>query len=456
MTESDFLKQFVPEEESSGCYSVMVNGVTAYTLIRQEFRHQMALHYGVESMNLTGTRSKASFGHLIGSSFSSLWQLFKLRIKNKKYPVVILSFPRIEKIDGIYIDKFTDPLIEISDLNIPFLILEPGRMGVHFKPRVHSESMLNTDFIRVFSALASVLCYRSFKKKYARELGLLMDSLRALSNGQAQESILKSLLLQLTEINIYKRLYCRLGTKYVLGPTRPTEQFVSAHLMGAKVFELQHGITYGDSILYSGFRDPLLVPDCFLAFGDNAPANVYGIDEQRIVNIGWALQAYFDRVHPTGQRHGGSVLVISDPEISNILVRVVSRLATDNPTISFVIRPHPLENLSDESLNKISQHKNIVVQDNHINITETLMTFDMVVGENSTVLYEALSANKKVGKLFYPGLRPQFLVADDRDSFWEISNQNDFERFIKGRITDKKSKSIYSPFDKERFETLFY
>lgn len=452
MTEAEFLKYFVEKEEKADCYNVNIHGVTIYTLLRQEFRQQMAIQSGVESMQLRGEFNKSALWPILLSSIQSLWQMLKLWVSNRKYPIVFLPFPRIDKIDHVYVDKFTDPLIDVANISMPYIILETGRMGVHLKPRVHSNNIINADIIRVLSTLLSIMGAIWFKKKYKKEFRALMDSLHVLSEKPVNEkAIIKQFVSQYIELRFYKAVFQRLRTKYLLGPTRPAEPFIGGHLAGVMVCELQHGITYGETIMYSGFRDPMLVPDYFLAFGENKPFDVYGIEEQKMVNIGWALQDYIESLHPDKLKSSKSVLVISDPEITAVIFQVVMQLANDNPDILFEIRPHPHEIIMEECMAKIANVQNVKIQDNKINITETLMSFDMVIGENSTVLYEALANHKKVGRLFYKGLNPKYLEDSDRNCFWEIHNQYDFEQFLKEDVSKKASKCIYSPFNKEFF-----
>ena len=455
MGESEFIKRLVKEEANSGCYDIRVNGIRAYSLIRQEFRSRVIQKAGFETMKLRGHLRKFSVISILLSSLKSFCQMAKLLIMGQKYPIVFLPFPRIEKINGIFVDKFTDPLIDMAEIKVPYIFLETGRMGVHLKPREHEEQVINIDFVRFLAKLLSQVGYFWFKNRYRKELLLLINTLNMMSKDEVKQNyITKQLLSQYAEVNIYKFLFKRLRTTSVIAPTRPQEPFIAAHLVKASVFELQHGITYDETILYSGYRDPLLVPDYFLSFGNNIPSNVYGIDEKCIVNIGFALMDFINQKSLIDNTGKNSVLVVSDPEITNVITDVVVKLALDNPHITFAFRPHPHEIISEENKNKFTNLPNVYIQDNKINIIEALLAFNLIIGENSTVLYEALSMNKKVGKLFYRGLSPKYLIDEDKESFWEIRNQDDFNRFFKEEKSIKKSKSIYSPFNKDKFLSL--
>ena len=192
----------------------------------------------------------------------------------------------------------------------------------------------------------------------------------------------------------------------------------------------------------------------FLAFGDNRPLNVYGIDESKIVNVGWALWDFLARLKKNSQSEKKDILVISEPEVTDAIINAVVILAESYPDNTFFVRPHPHEIITDQQKSIINSKKNVMLQDCHINITEAMMNFDYVIGENSTVIYEALSEKKKVGRLFFEGLHPKYLQPEDKDCFWEIHNTDDFRTYLEDDLSARRSKSIYSKFNKEKFLSI--
>ena len=50
-------------------------------------------------------------------------------------------------------------------------------------------------------------------------------------------------------------------------------------------------------VLYSGYYNPDIDPDYFLTFGDACHKNVFGIPENKIINIGWAFKSYLKQQH---------------------------------------------------------------------------------------------------------------------------------------------------------------
>ena len=175
---------------------------------------------------------------------------------------------------------------------------------------------------------------------------------------------------------------------------------------------------------------------------------MYGIDENRIVNIGWAFPLLVKELNVLPVLSDKDILVISDPEITDSIIDIITKLAEKNPSYKFHIRPHPMERLGRRHLEQISSFSNIVIQDNKINSNVILDSFSHIIGENSTVLYEALSMGKKVGKLCYPVFHPVYLKQEDKEAVWEIASQQDFEKFVSGSLTTRRFLSIYSVFDK--------
>ena len=184
----------------------------------------------------------------------------------------------------------------------------------------------------------------------------------------------------------------------------------------------------------------------FLSFGKLTPSNVYGIGEDKIQEIGWAFAKFLKTLTPK-EPSTNDVLVISSPTITSSIIKTISQLANDNPQVYFHLRPHPSERLSQEQELIIKNSPNILLNDNKQNFLVTLMSFQHVIGENSTALYEALSLGKKVGVLHMNGLVPRYLQEEDKRYFWEIHNDSTFKLFLSEHKDSKPSLSIYSKFD---------
>ena len=445
------LKEFVKKEEESGCYTCCVAGDYVYNIIRTDVRRLYIKANGGEIMPFVSSLQKKK---VILSFFISFWHLMKLIIKYRHINNIIFPFHRIEKIGNIYVDKFTDPVIEFSSLKENSLIFERSRSGVHCTPRMHRNIVIFTDVLDVFARLYAVLFSQCFFIKYKNEFNQLFEVVNNLVSYS--ESDKKFAIRKITEYRalayFYRHIYRKLRPQKVFMVSKIAflPQLCEAKKMGITTIEFQHGITYGETSAYSGRREALFSPDYFFAFGNTSPRNVYGIDEKQIIDIGWAFPLLINQLNTLPKLSEKDILVISDPEITDKIVVTIRELATANPSYRFHIRPHPMEVLKEQHLSVIKHLKNVVIQDNRINSNIVLNSFTHIIGENSTVLYEALSAGKKVGKLCYPAFQPIYLNSEDHKAVWEIFSQEDFEKYVSEDIMTRKSLSIYSVFDPEK------
>jgi hypothetical protein len=452
MNPQELKKSICQRELEYGCYDPKIEGITIYTLIRREVRASVEREAGFQVMDVSMKVNKKA---ALRSSFISFLHLIRLFLSRKRYTTVFNAFPRVDRINGVYMDKFTDSVIEEGGIAGDYLILDHGRAGVHPKPRFHDDKIVYWDFLHVMARAYTVIFYKRFERKHQKVFDdVFMSIEKAFDLKFDRVTYVKMFYQNFLLINMLQVILRKKATKQVIGPARPLHLFIAAHRLGIKAIELQHGITYGETTLYSGYQDPLLVPDVFLAFGDNRPLNVYGIDESKIVNVGWALWDFLARLKKNSQSEKKDILVISEPEVTDAIINAVMILAESYPDNTFFVRPHPHEIITDQQKSIINSKKNVMLQDCHINITEAMMNFDYVIGENSTVIYEALSEKKKVGRLFFEGLHPKYLQPEDKECFWEIHNMDDFRTYLEDDLSARRSKSIYSKFNKEKFLSI--
>lgn len=458
MTEQEIIREISCKEQSAHLHEIKINNISLYTLVRRTTRERLLKEAGLVVMRANHSFYDVSKINVIKSCIISFLHILKICIFSRTYSTVFLSFQRMDSVNGVYLDKFTDPLIE-SLPNDDYIIFEMSFGGFHRQPRLHSSHVCYIDFVHLFAKCSFFLTYVFFYLKYKKKITLLCDTMHSSFNVKFNyHRCGKEIYIRLVSIKILKFILKKISARRILGPSRDnlTYMLLISKQLNIKCFELQHGITYGETIMYSGAYDKMMIPDIFLAFGDNKPLNVYGIDERRIFNIGWAFHDYIKKLPQEGNCQGKAVLVISDPEITDAIFKIVLKLAKANPEITFYIRPHPHEVVTAQNMEIIRGHNNINIQNKNINITVTLQGFKYVIGENSTVLYEALAINKRVGKLFSEGLNPRYLDDSDRSCFWEIKNQDDFIKFIEDSSTKKTSRSIYSPFNRQLFLDILY
>ena len=445
---SDFesaLIQLTEREARYKCGACTVDGIPVWDALRYQLRILYLRSQGHDYMD---TGSPVQIIGLFRSVIMSFFHLCRLR---GSYDCIFFSFPRMDRINGEYLDKFTDPIIEVADIK-SYLILERGRGGSHPAPRLHQDRIAYLEYLVALSVIDALFSFR-FKRKHKSELTQLCTSIRqAYGEILSEKAIERKAIDAICYVRRLASLLKRVNGKCVIGPSRTYQAFpfLAARVAGMKTIELQHGITYGETVMYSGYQSPGIVPDWFCEFGDNRPRDVYGIRPERMVNIGWALFDYLKTIPTELTVKEKDVLVISEPVVSEALLNAVCMLARENRDSVFYFRRHPHEHFTAEQLRLIESEPNVEVQDNGINIAVVLQSFTHVIGENSTVLYEALSMGKKVGRVFFDGLAPKYLTPEDKALFWEISDKESFESFLNAACT-KGQRSIYSPFDREAF-----
>lgn len=455
VTYDEIVKDVCQREIENGCYDVKIENVDIYNYVKRDFRNK--------ALSLYGLMEKASFVHQskwikLKAIIFSLYQLCDIIIRRKKFANCIYSFRRVDKVDGIYVDKFTDPLIDNSNIKDSFIVLEAGRDGLHSKPRCHDDQIIYVEFINALAILWSRMFVTKFKDKNSVTFDQLFKSIdRAFPNIEyTHDEVFKSVYYGVLKSKFYTFFFKKIQCERFFAPSRSDFQVMipAARKNKMMVVELQHGITYSESMTYSGFRSIMFTPDIFLAFGEMVPKNVYGIEEEKIYNIGFAFLDYIKDCLSSKEIEEGGVLLISEPSVTSKMVSVALKLAERYPNITFSFRPHPMEQLSKDQLERIKSVRNIVIDDNTQNIMVSLTQYKHVLGENSTVLYEALSLGCMVGKLTMEGLSPKYLEESDKSFFFEINNVDDFGVFYNCSKVNDNVKHIYSPYNREKFEEL--
>ena len=457
MDEQLLIIKIVQRENESGCFDIIIGGIPIHSCIAESLRMSFLKSQGFGQMV---NRQGANSADVIKTFFNSCYHLVKLLLSHRRYENLIYSFARVDKVGESYMDKFTDPVIELSDIKDNYIIFERSRGGKHSKPRAHSGNVVYSDSIDIILDIYARIFCGSYKKKHKNEF---VEYFKCIKDVYGEENINEQFLshdiyFRILKIRFYKWLFKKLGIKRLFSVSRNffLTLLYSAKSSGIPVYEFQHGITYAETTEYSGYRHPMFTPDKFLAFGDNEPKDVYGIDEKDIVEIGWAFGSYIEnvKVEELEDVREDDILVISDPTVTSQIIDATITLANSSPHLKFYIRCHPMELLTQEHVDKLEKYKNIHIQDRTINIAVVMKYFTNVIGESSTVLYEALSANKKVGKLFMSGMKPRYLKEEDSACFWKITGINDFKEFVNGKSDEKVSKSIYSEFKKEKVNAL--
>ena len=444
MQSDEVMRDICSREINYNLFNFRLDGVSIYQFISRGIREKFMELYG---LGLNYQNPPVSKIEKISNLARSLWQISKILLLRKKGTIVFHCFDRLERIDGIYLEKFTDPIIDELKLR-DYVILEPGRSGRHMKPRLHNDRVVYTSFISLFARIISILSTHYFKKKNSLLIDKLFISIEsAFPEIEFNKASLSSYIhFSIIRMRLYQFLFKKLQSKILFAPARGSFMHIipSAKKSGMKVFELQHGVTYKETITYSGYFDSYFTPDYFLSFGKIHSASGYGVKENQVVEIGFAFENYIKK-HIKQDTSEKKVLVVSSPNTSFAIVKATCNIASQFPDVIFYFRPHPLEQLDNERKSLLLAHSNIVIDDNQDSVYVTLNKFKYVLGESTTVLYEALPLGKKVGKLHMEGLEPRYIYDTDKQYFYQIEDKRSFSYFIYDKDS-KPSIRIHSDF----------
>ena len=449
----NFSKEFEEKEVDLGLYEIRIEGFYVYGFLRRILRALYADNGTANYMQTPVVSRKMKYNRwkFIVVSF---FQLLFFKISRRKTDTFIYSFFRTDKLGENYIDKFTDPYIDNSFIKESYIIFEKSKDFNHNTPRAHSSNVIYTDYIEYSGIRYANKKKNVFKKNNSTLLNVLWGKIDLLMMGVPydKEALIIRMLRDMYMTSYYKKVLVNHSVKRMFAPCRSAilNAMYACKELAIPVYEIQHGGAAA-GISYSGAQNYYFTPDYFYSYGDLDNKEMWSIAPNRIFNIGWALPRYIDKIPPIdyGKK---SVLVITNPVRTDRILDVIKELALLNPETSFYIRLHPIEKLSKFSADIIENTNNISIQDNTINISVVLRSFDYVVGETSTVLLEALSLGKKVGRLHYEGLKPEYMKDDEKDYEWMITDNISFVSFINDLSLIKYPHGLYSDFNQQLFE----
>lgn len=446
------LSELVVLENKYELDTIRISNLPIWNIIKYDIRRKFLLYKGI-CETLQSVNVKISFKQSMIGMWKSLYGFLKICIAPKKVDNIIMGFSRLDNINGMYIDRFTDPVIDLSKLKDNYIYFEYGRTGMHMSPRKNIKRVVYTDFIYLFSLIWGYSAAIPIMLLNYRELQQFKKCLVDVTSLDIKLFYLSRIIAEFKcNACIFEIIITRLNAKRVFGVSRILFKHASfaAKKKNLSVYEFQHGITLSNTELYSGNYIPEIDPDYFLLFGDSCPRDVFGIPKELTINIGWAFKQYIKGLS-NDNKFTNCCLVISEPQISNQIIEATLILAKHNPHINFHIRRHPQESFTVEQKSKFESTQNVIDCTNKKNSLLVVMAYDYIIGENSTVLYEGLSLGKKVARLNICGLHP--LLRNNNDSFYYIDRLEDFEKYINAPVKKMKA-DVYSDFNVELFNSF--
>lgn len=451
------LKEIKHQEEILKLYDTKVFNVPLWRLVRFQVRSEK-LKKETGFFNRT-TKVKLNVFSLLQNYIKSFFQLINLVFKAKKYKNIVFAFPRLVKHNGEYFDKFTDPIIEQTALKNQVLVVQRNLSGQQLKPRrSECSDIIMSDFVDYSSKLLAIVLSPLFYLIYCGEINTVYEKASkyfSLNNKFKLTTCFKIGEFYI-QMNFWNRLFSNVACNNILLVDREVffPHIVACKKKGIKTYELQHGVTHSETVLYTGSYQPKVDPDYFLTFGEKWQGTQFSMPIDRLINIGWAYRGWIqNKIENTVEKN--TVLVVSSPAITKNIIQTTTGLAEMHKSYKFVLRLHPQEELSEEQLERLKKYKNIVIDSKEKDSLIAVLTSEFCVGENSTVLYEAIDYGKKVGKIMYNGLHSKRESDKEIGGVFYLNNVDDFVHFVdKKQDDDYVPTGIYDKFEPLKFERL--
>lgn len=457
-TYSDIINDIKEKEIQVGIYEEKLLGFSFWRILRSHvIDRQMSVFHNFESRD--SQQKVIKILTLITNIFKSLFEYSKLFIKSTNKETVVFAFPRLQKLGDFFIDKFTDPVILNSNLKNNCLVFQRPLSGLHKAPRYNNSNVLYMDFFefipKIFGVLLSpfILPFLFFRtvKLYMKAKKILHVNVKDILKFHLKASTF------LISYAFHKAVLNKIKPKRVFFVSREVNYpiIVACNKLNIETYELQHGVTHANTILYSGKYDPVIDPDYFLVFGELWKGPQFGIPVEKIINIGWAYPKILSCFKSNNSFGDNTILVISEPTISTKLLDAITLIAEEYSQYEFHIRLHPQEKYGEYEMKIVNSINNIEIVDNSIEANLFLMAYKHIVGVNSSVLYEAISLNKNVGRIAFNGCKPHINFPIIKKVFTLIEDITDFTNFVDRQDEMKNlGNPFYSEFNMELFNKI--
>jgi len=387
-------------------------------------------------------------------------------IKRNSY--IVFGHPRRLLENNIYLDKYTDPFLELFNSNKKFCVIEkpvndiikfPNSLA-HYKPAItknlfYSESLFFLFYIfKIFlrfkiskKSLKEInFINKDFKKRFKLNINLLKKIFYLLPKFKSEYYVYRLLF----KIKKPKKIFivCSAGSEAII---------VAAKSLNIQTYELQHGSPSRGKLNYdySSGISKFSFPDYFLSFGSFWTRNVkLPISDKNIIQIGFP---YLNKKRNLKLKKLNQLLIISqigkNKELINLTLKIRKLLSK---RINIIFKFHPSENINviEHLAKNLKKNKITVIKDKSSDLYKYLSESKWILGVNSTSLYEALAFNCIIFVLKVPGY--EFMKNLIRKNFFTlIEDPKEFSKKIMfNKKKNKLNKSINFIFNKENNKNI--
>lgn len=383
-------------------------GLSLWPFIRHPFLFKQTFaKVGLTSVGKGVLTSKREL--LVTLLFSLLKNPFLLLFKKRKIWIVNSGITNI-KVNGVYTNRFAD--YYYRQFPEDTVLLEETAYGKHSLPRAH-KAVYSHLFVRLLAVPFSWVFFFD-REKFRAKVQAMEFALKEILPDESKkdpafftefkERLLRDFKIIYAEYVIYRVLIKWGRPKLML--IEDASYGSRAHLVRAakeykvKVVEYQHGTVnqshlaynFGQAIRQSTYLSYL--PDYFLTFGDlwgkmiNLPATKISIGNPHLSENVARLQLV-----PKSK----TILVVGTGSDPASIIDIVLRLRKKYSMMGYqvVLRPHPLEYANIHfTYSRLLQAG--IKLDTHPDLYQSLQNSEVVIGEYSTAIYEAVAFGVKV------------------------------------------------------------
>lgn len=399
-----FRERLLKIEAESGIFELEVHGIRLWQYVR--WYCLVEILYDVTGEGQTHITSKI----LQNESAMSLkerieHQQFLLRKKD----MVVFNHPRRVKEGKYYRCFVTETLLE--NLDCSYYVFENAYWGQHFRP-VPTKNLkyVHMDGLRKIFKVRNVDIDKQLKKFYKRVIQIFEKDNQIVLSEKLKRNIFYHIYGSYDEVclrTIWAKIVFTIVRPKICIVTSPYSPGMEAIVAEAKkrhiaTIEMQHGIAPGHffyNYLYQGTID--IFPDYIFAYGRHErDMHRYPIERNRIIPVGYPdLEKKVRKCQRAKTGRQKTILFISSTE--KVVAEYAIKLRQDQrlKDMRIIYKFHPDEydiTTAKERRQNLADNGVEVIAENKHDIYFYLGQADYVVGNVSTVLYEATEFNVKI------------------------------------------------------------
>jgi hypothetical protein len=397
------LKKLLDIEEKSDLWESHINNTYLWPILRTGiFSSLIYSDHGYLQPHAGGKRFKI-FKPAI------LKELLKchnfLKSKKRGYDSVFFTtevLQTLNKKTQLYYDRLYSHYY--NEFHLPLIFTNRFQSQV-FRPTEHEKNLYLEDYVAIIATLKSFLEDSSEHDAEIRNFCNEIQKQYSFSHPEKSTDILRRLLPKVTYYHDYvDNIVSRMDGNVVfihcasyLGIGGEITRRFKEH--GVKTVEVQHGYVGPEHYAYnypSGTAERVMkeyLPDYYLTFGKYWGEQIQ--TPSTIVTVGNpALNGSVDVLQTTISSRSNSILVVSQGTITLKMVKIAKYLSETLPHYTIIFKLHHGEVPFTHRYEDLKKYHNVQIR-TYDNIYELIASSEIIVGFNSTTLFEAVAFSGK-------------------------------------------------------------